>query len=156
MSNQQKKIEIITQSAEQTQKIGKILAEEIIKSNLKINKALVIGLEGDLGSGKTTFIQGLAKGLIIKERITSPTFVIMKKYSFRSKTPKRVGWFYHIDCYRIGPKDLLDLDFKEILNQPQNLIVIEWAERVKKILPKDIIWLKFEYLDQDKRRMIIK
>jgi len=133
-------IEIITENAKETQKVGEILAQEIKKGQ----KALIIGLEGELGSGKTTFIQGLAKGLKIKERITSPTFVIIKK----------IGWFYHIDCYRVKSKDLLDLGFREIISQP-NLVVIEWAEKIKKILPKNTFWIKFEYLDKNKRKMII-
>lgn len=139
-------IEIITEKAKDTQKVGQILAQEIIKSKFKSEKALVIGLGGDLGSGKTTFIQGLARGFKIKERITSPTFVILKKFDF----------FYHIDCYRINhPRELLEIDFKEILNQSGNIIVIEWAERVKKILPLDTLWIKFKYLTQNKRRIVI-
>jgi tRNA threonylcarbamoyladenosine biosynthesis protein TsaE len=155
-----KYLEIITENAQQTQKVGEVLAEEILRNRSQNQKALVIGLEGDLGSGKTTFIQGLARGFKIKEKITSPTFVIMKRYSFKgcgSWAPKKNNWLYHIDCYRISkPKDLIDLDFKEILSQSQNIIVVEWAERVKKILPLDILWIKFEYLDKDKRRIIIK
>jgi len=68
----------------------------------------------------------------------------MKKYDF----------LYHIDCYRIKSKDLLELDFKEIIKQSGNIVVIEWAERIKKVLPKDVIWMKFEYLDKDKRKII--
>ncbi len=134
--------EIITKSSQEMKKVGRVLAQEILSGNNK--NVLVIGLEGDLGSGKTTFVQGLAKGLGIKDKITSPTFVIIKKYSF----------LYHIDCYRIKDKDLLELDFNEIIKTPGNLIIIEWAERVKKILPKDTLWMKFEYLDKNKRRII--
>jgi len=141
------KKEVIIQSAKEMQKVGKCLAEEILKEILKNEKAIVIGLEGDLGSGKTTFIQGLARGLKIKERITSPTFVIMKKYKFSK------GELYHIDCYRIESRDLFELDFKEIINKPKNIVVIEWANRVKKSLPKDTFWMKFEYLDKDKRNI---
>ena len=138
------KKEVIIQSAKEMQKVGKYLANEILKEILEDRKAIVIGLEGDLGSGKTTFVQGIAKGLGIKEKITSPTFVIMRKYDF----------LYHIDCYRIKSKDLLELDFKEIIKQSGNIVVIEWAERIKKVLPKDVIWMKFEYLDKDKRKII--
>jgi tRNA threonylcarbamoyladenosine biosynthesis protein TsaE len=163
-------IEIITDKAEETQKVGEFLADELLKDDFKRKKALVIGLEGELGSGKTTFIQGLAKGFGIKERITSPTFVIIKKYEIRNpdfKSGSRLKHrdtrykiqdmsFYHIDCYRLTKsKDLIDLDFKEIITHPQNIIVIEWAERVKKILPKNTWWIKFEYLDADKRRIIL-
>lgn len=139
-------MEIITKSAKETQRVGMFLAEEFIKNKPDKNKAVVVALEGDLGGGKTTFIQGFAKGLGIKDKITSPTFVIMKKYNF----------LYHIDCYRIKDKDLLELDFNEIISNNRNFIVIEWAERVKKILPKNTLWLKFEYIDKNKRKILIK
>jgi len=135
--------EIITKSDIETQELAKKMAQEMLVRNNQ--EALVIGLEGDLGSGKTTFIQGVAKGLGIKDKITSPTFVIMKKY----------GFFYHIDCYRIKSKDLLELGFKEIISQPDNIIMIEWADRVKDVLPKNTIWMKFEYLDKDKRKILV-
>lgn len=138
-------LEIITKSAQETQKTAKVLAQEILE-RLEDHNALVIGLQGELGSGKTTFVQGLAKGLGIKSSITSPTFVILKRYK---------KYFYHIDCYRIQSKDLLDLDFKEIIEQPKNVIIIEWAERVKKILPADTLWIKFDYLDKNKRKITL-
>lgn len=142
--------EIITENALTTQKIGRILAEEIVKSHSGNKKALVIGLEGELGSGKTTFIQGMAKGFGLKEPMTSPTFVIMRRYQI-----KKGNNFFHIDCYRISqPRDLLDLDFKEILSQPHNIVVIEWAEKVKKILPVNALWIRFEHLGRNKRRIL--
>jgi len=142
-------LEIITKSAKETKKVGEFLAQEIVKSK----KSLIIGLEGELGSGKTTFIQGMARGLKIRERITSPTFVIMKKFGLSQSAPFR--YFYHIDCYRLNfSQDLLDLGLKEIISQP-NLVVIEWAEKIKKILPKDTFWIKFEYLDKDKRKITL-
>ncbi len=147
-------LNIITKSAKETQKAGEILAQEIIRSELKSKKALIVGLIGELGSGKTTFIQGMAKGLKIKERITSPTFVILKK--FRIGLTSHLKHFYHIDCYRLNsPQDLLDLGFKEIISQ-SNIVVIEWAEKVKKILPKNTFWVEFKYLDKDKREIIYK
>lgn len=144
--------EIITKTAQETKKIGRDLAAKIVKSKSKDNQALVIGLEGDLGSGKTTFIQGLAQGLGIKEPITSPTFVILKMIELKQG---KWNYFYHIDCYRISnPEDLLDLDFKEIINQP-SIVVIEWAERVKEILPQNARWIKFEYLSQNERKITL-
>ena len=138
-------MENIINNTQEMQKMGKDLAEKILKKEK--NKALIIGLEGELGSGKTTFIQGLAKGLGIKELITSPTFVIMKNYSFSK------GKLYHIDCYRIESKDIIELDFNEIINNPKNIVVIEWAEKIKDILPNNVIWMKFEYLDKNKRKV---
>jgi len=146
-------VEIITESAKETQKIGEFLAQEIINRESEKTKALIVGMEGDLGSGKTTFIQGMARGFKIKELITSPTFVILRKY----KIPiLKTSNLYHIDCYRIGPEDLDDLDFKEIINDSQNIVVIEWAEKIKKSLPLDILWIKFDYLGRNKRQIIIK
>ena len=102
--------------------------------------ALVIGLEGELGAGKTSFVQGFAKGLGVKEKVLSPTFVILKKYALSS-----FQYFYHIDCYRLqNPKELLVLGWKEIIANPQHIVVIEWADRVKKILPKDRISISFK------------
>jgi len=144
--------EIITKTAQETKKIGQDLAEKIAKSKSKNNQALAIGLEGELGSGKTTFIQGLARGLGIKEPITSPTFVILKMIELEGGNWE---YFYHIDCYRINNSDdLLDLDFKEIINQP-SIVVIEWAERVKEILPKNTRWIRFEYLSQNERKITL-
>jgi len=137
-----KYMEIITQSDQETRKAGETLGEEILKEK----KGLIVGLEGELGSGKTTFIQGLAKGLGIKDKITSPTFVIFKKYQIDKKN------FYHVDCYRLkNGKDLIDLGFEEILKSKENIILIEWAEKVKEILPKETLWIRFKYLDKDKR-----
>jgi tRNA threonylcarbamoyladenosine biosynthesis protein TsaE len=130
----------------ETNKLAKILAREIIKKSLKTETALTIGLEGELGSGKTTFIKAFAKGLGIKKRLTSPTFVLMKNYRN----------FYHIDCYRIKSyKDILGLDFQEIISNPKNIILIEWAEKVKKILPKDVIWIKFKIISEKEREIKI-
>lgn len=145
------KKEIIANSAKEMRELGKKLAEEIIKTKRK--RALIIGMEGELGSGKTTFIQGLAKGLGIKEKVASPTFVILKKYKIPARVIKSAR-FFHIDCYRIKLKDLLELGFEEIVENLQNIIVIEWAEKVKKIL-KNALWIKFKYTGKDKRKIIL-
>ena len=138
--------EILSKSEAQTKKIAKLLAQEILKKPLKNKGALIIGLEGELGSGKTRFVQGFAKGLGIRKRLTSPTFVLMKKYKN----------LYHLDCYRLNkPKDLLDLDFKEIISNPKNIVLIEWAEKVRRILPKDRIWIRFETVSSKKRKIKI-
>ncbi len=132
----------LTKSPKETAKLAKILAKEVSKLLSKRKHALTIGLQGELGAGKTVFIQAFARGLKIKGRLTSPTFVLMKKHKN----------LYHIDCYRIkNPKDILDLDFKEIISIPKNIVLIEWAEKIKKILPKDKIWIKFNILSEKKR-----
>jgi len=151
----------LSNSPFQTKKLGKNLAEKILRTE-PLNKAFIIGLEGDLGGGKTTFLQGFARGLGIRRRILSPTFVIMRKFKIpRGKIVhyllSTARWFHHIDCYRITrPKQLLDLGFKKIISDPKNIVVIEWANRIKKILPKDVIWITFEFLDKNKRKISIK
>ena len=149
----------ITNSAKQTQKIAGKLAKKIVSPIAIFNRgerrgsSLVLALEGELGSGKTTFVQGIARGLGIKENITSPTFVVLKKFQI----PKsQFQTFYHIDCYRLEkPKDLLDLGIEKILLDRHNIVVIEWAEKIQKILPARIIKIKFEFVDNTKRKITI-
>jgi tRNA threonylcarbamoyladenosine biosynthesis protein TsaE len=146
-------IEIVTNSSEETKKVGHALAATLEKEPLNTKQAFVVALEGDLGSGKTTFIQGLAKGLKVRENVLSPTFVIQKDFSLGLGHYKN---FYHIDAYRLkNPEELLELGFEDLISNPENLIVIEWADKVKKILPRNILRIKFENLGKDKRKIII-
>jgi tRNA threonylcarbamoyladenosine biosynthesis protein TsaE len=132
--------EFITTDSKQTQKLGEILARELRGGEM-------LCLSGDLGAGKTTFSQGLLKGLGAKRPYTSPTFVIMKKYG------KNI---YHIDAYRVGAEDILGLGWEEIVENKNNVVIIEWAERVRKILPKNIIRINFKWIDENKRKIIFK
>lgn len=145
--------EMVTKSAKETQKIAAILARELIRAPRHVG-ARVVALQGDLGAGKTTFTQGFARALGVKETVLSPTFVLMKIYGLgprikgKSKKikEKRESFRHlvHIDCYRlVSPRDLLHLGFKELLKDKDAIILIEWADRIKKILPPDAIWLKF-------------
>ena len=139
---------IITQTAKETQKTAEILAEEILKMPSR-KKAVVLALIGNLGGGKTTFLQGFAKGLGIKEKINSPTFVIMKRFNLACR---QAGNFYHFDCYRTQKaKDILDLGFQEIISNPKNIVAIEWADRIKSLLPKDRIMIHFELIGKNKK-----
>jgi len=154
------KFQYLTTTPSQTKKLGEVLAKEILRTKIK-KTAFVIGLEGDLGGGKTTFLQGFARGLGVKQKILSPTFVILKKFKIPRKKAvhyllSAVRWFYHIDCYRIQkPKEILDLGFKEIISNPKNIVTIEWADRIRKILPKNSIILKLEFIGQNKRKIKI-
>jgi len=106
-----------------------------------------------LGAGKTCFLQGFAKGLCIRKKILSPTFAIMKRFQVPGHGFQN---FYHIDCYRIDkPKELLDLRFADMRQNPENIIAIEWADKVKKILPNNTLILKFRFLDKRKREVRI-
>jgi len=130
-------------SSTQTKKFAGIFLKEIFKSGFQKKKALIIALSGDLGAGKTTFAQGFLRGAGVKSKITSPTFVLIKNYKLRTTNYKLI---YHIDCYRIHSlKELINLGLKEIFENPQNIILIEWPENIKHALPKNIIRVKFKY-----------
>jgi len=145
-------MEFITKNFEETQRLAEELVSRLIK--MPHSGALVLALEGNLGAGKTTFIQGLGRALKIEERILSPTFVIMKHFSLPATEP--FSDFYHLDCYRIESAGDLDLlIFKEIVSKQKNLVVIEWAERIKKDLPPDSVWLTLEHGGEDKRKIKI-
>lgn len=134
----------ITNSFEETQNLGKEFAKTLKGGEL-------IALYGSLGGGKTTFVQGLALGLGIKRRIISPTFIIIRTYHLRPKT------FYHIDLYRTETSDdIRGLGIKEIIGNSNNIVVVEWAEKMKDFLPKKRIDIYFEYLDENKREITIK
>jgi len=147
-------IEIITLSSKETQKVGLVLAATLKKEPASEKQALIFALEGNLGSGKTTFIQGIAQGLRVKENVLSPTFVIQKDFSIIAGNYSNL---YHIDAYRLkNPEELVELGFKDLIKNPKNIIVIEWANKVKKILPKDIVWIKFENLGKEKRKIFFE
>ena len=138
--------EYLTKSPGQTKRLGKTLAQTLLKSRSK-NRAIVVGLRGDLGGGKTTFLQGFAKGLGKRARVLSPTFIIMR----------RTDNFYHIDAYRLrGPQDLLKLGIKDILNNLNNVVAIEWADRIQKNMPRHTVWVDFNFIDKNKRRIVIR
>ena len=135
-----------TKSVKETQEIAQQLAKKILKNLPAGRQGIVIGLQGELGGGKTTFVQGFAKGLGIKEKILSPTFVIFKRFPIKERN------LYHFDCYRVkDEEDVLELGFEEIISNPKNIVVIEWASKIKKIMPKDTIWINFKFVNETTR-----
>lgn len=126
-------------SLDETQKIAK---DFILSLSPKNEGATVVGLYGNLGAGKTTLTQFLAKSLGVEETVTSPTFVIEKIYelinhSSTSSGQENFTHLIHIDAYRIEKsEELLHLGWKEIISDPKNLILIEWPENVSDIMPK--------------------
>lgn len=146
----------ISNSHLETKKIG----EEFGK-NLK--KGYVICLYGNLGAGKTTFVQGMAKGLGIERRIISPTFVILRSYKIKNQKSKvkiasqNLKVFYHIDLYRIeNEKEIEGLGLEEILNDKNSIVAIEWPEKLGSKLPKIRTDIYFENIDRDVRQIIWK
>ena len=133
----------ITNDFEETRELGEKLAK-----NLRGGE--VLALYGELGGGKTTFVQGLSLGLGIERRVISPTFIIMRTYDLKDKV------FYHIDLYRTSSiKDIEGLGIEEIMGKPANILAIEWAEKMKELLPDKRIDIFFRYLEDNKREIKI-
>jgi tRNA threonylcarbamoyladenosine biosynthesis protein TsaE len=103
-----------------------------------------LALIGPLGSGKTTFSQALAKELKVKDVVSSPTFVIMNQY--RGRLGKKAAHLLHLDLYRTKSlKEVKALGLMEMWGQPDTVTIIEWADKIKKILPKNSIFIKFRH-----------
>lgn len=137
-------MKIISKNLKETEKIVRNFVEKEFLKNK--DGALVVGLYGDLGSGKTAFTQAVAKCLGVKETITSPTFVIEKIYKLKNKN---FDHLIHIDAYRLKSGDeLLHLGWEEIAKNPKNIIFIEWPERVAEILPNNIKKIYFTFVGE--------
>lgn len=109
----------------------------------------IICLIGDLGAGKTTFTQGLAKGMGIEDYVTSPTFTIIQEYYGRIP-------LYHFDVYRIMDAcEMYDIGYEEYF-YGQGVCVIEWAHLIKDVLPKDYLWIEITTIDEQKRKVDFK
>ena len=153
-----------TYSTKETKKLAADLAQEVVKSKLQ-KHACVFALEGELGVGKTTFIQGFAKALKIKRRITSPTFVLIKNYKLQTTPVVKQGslrgtanykLLIHVDAFRLKDwRELVPLGIKEMFASPKNIILIEWAERVRPILPRKYIKIHIDHLGKTSRKITI-
>jgi tRNA threonylcarbamoyladenosine biosynthesis protein TsaE len=145
----------ISKSADETARFAKEYVENLLKRGDNCGKlATVIALEGDLGSGKTTFVKAAAKALGVQKTVTSPTFVLEKVYKI-----KQNGGFthlIHIDAYRLeNGAELLALGWKALIEDPRNIIFIEWPERVGEVLSRNIKTIKFRFIDETTRRLKI-
>ena len=137
---------IITKSEKETMTLAKKFA-----SQLKGGE--VIALIGELGAGKTVFIKGLAKGLGVKQTITSPTFVLMKIYEVNKKN--KIKNLCHVDAYRLKDgRELIDIGLTDWLLKSKVITVIEWADRVKEILPEKSIKIRLNYGKKENERTV--
>lgn len=142
-------MEIITKSAEETKKFGENIAN-------KLKGGEILALVGDLGSGKTTFVQGLSCGLGVASAITSPTFILMKDYETEENNIGKVKRLYHLDLYRLEENinsEVKNLGLGDLVGRGENIVVIEWADKAKVIMPKDTIWIEFENIGGEERRI---
>ena len=137
---------IITKSEKETMTLAKKFA-----SQLKGGEG--IALIGELGAGKTVFIKGLAKGLGVKQTITSPTFVLMKIYEVNKKN--KIKNLCHVDAYRLKDgRELIDIGLTDWLLKSKVITVIEWADRGKEILPEKPIKIRLNYGKKENERIV--
>ncbi len=137
-----KTFEFISRSPEQTRRLGARLGKLLLPGDL-------VCLSGDLGSGKTTMVQGLAQGWGTLDPVSSPTFVLVNTY----RRPDEQSLF-HLDAYRLkNALEAEDLDLDLMLES--GALVLEWAERVSEILPAERIWVELRWLADEQRGMVI-
>lgn len=128
----------------EVKQLAKKLAELLKHSTEK--QSLVIALVGELGAGKTTFAKSLLKSLGVRQRVTSPTFTLIKKYKSN---------IYHIDAYRINkPSDLIKLGFQEIVDGKGNIVIVEWADKIKRLISQNAVWIYFYHSNKPGKRVI--
>ncbi|MGQ9458351.1 MAG: tRNA (adenosine(37)-N6)-threonylcarbamoyltransferase complex ATPase subunit type 1 TsaE [Anaerolineae bacterium] len=143
-----KTLELITHSQAQTQGLGRHLAR-------LLRGGEVLGLEGDLGTGKTSLVQGIAWGLGVEGPVTSPTFTLIQEYPISRGPVRRL---YHVDLYRLEHpvEEVLGIGLDEILGAPGTVTAIEWAERIEALLPEDRVWVRLAFVDHAKRVIRIR
>lgn len=137
---------------EDIKNISQKILNKIVK--MKVKKARVVGLSGDLGAGKTTLTQSIGRELGIKKSIISPTFIIMKIYEIEkdSNYYSHFKKLIHIDAYRLeSGSELLKIGWNEIVKDKDNLIILEWPEKVEDCLSNDILKIKLEHIDENTR-----
>ena len=136
-------LEFFSRSPEQTRRVGMRLGGLLQQGD-------VICLQGDLGAGKTTLVQGLAQGWGSLDPVSSPTFIIVNNY--RSPDDEQL---FHMDAYRLdSAPEAAELDLDEML--ARGSLLIEWPERIREILPAEYMWISFEYVAEENRHMVIK
>jgi tRNA threonylcarbamoyladenosine biosynthesis protein TsaE len=135
-------LEFFSRSPEQTRRVGMRLGSILKPGD-------VIGLEGDLGSGKTTLVQGVAAGWGTLDQVTSPTFVLINQYH----RPDGY-WLFHLDAYRLDrPEQAEDLDLEWV--RASGPMLIEWADQIKEALPADRLWVQLWWMADEQRGMRI-
>lgn len=132
----------LSQNSRETSNLAKIFAQEILKTRPG-EKALIVGLIGELGTGKTTFIKFFLRALGIKSRIVSPTFIFSRRYKI-NRSP--ISHIWHFDVYRLNSlKGTNAIGLKEAMEDSHNLVLVEWADKVKKNLPQGTIWIELKH-----------
>ena len=133
-------LEIVTRSPDETRKAAGGLAELLLPGD-------VVSLTGDLGAGKTAFVQGAARALGVSETVISPTFVLVREY--RGELP-----IYHVDVYRLSRfQEVLDLGFEDLLD-PGGVVFIEWGDAIDPLLPESHLRVEMRVQDESDERLM--
>jgi len=138
----------LTHSAEETKRLGKKLAKEI-------RAGALVCLEGDLGAGKTTFVQGFLEEMGAARPYVSPTFVIMKQYDLPTQR-NGIERVYHADAYRVETKDFANLGFVEWCADKQGIVLLEWPERVQDLISCEALFINFVSKMDGEREIIVE
>ena len=141
-------MEITTKNATETKKVGKEFA-----ASLKGGE--VVALVGDLGAGKTTFVQGFAEGLGVASRIISPTFILMRSYKLQKGS---ISSLYHLDLYRLDAhieEEMKNLGVTDEWENHDTMVIVEWADKAPSAFPEKTIWVTFEQINEKKRKITI-
>jgi tRNA threonylcarbamoyladenosine biosynthesis protein TsaE len=134
-------VKITSSSPQKTEQIGLLLGEMLIRGD-------IIALSGELGTGKTTLVRGMALGMgLEKDDVASPSFTLVNEY--RGPLP-----LFHLDLYRLhDEKELLDIDFEAYI-RGEGVVVIEWADRISGAVPSDAIWITLRYVADERREIV--
>ena len=139
-------------SSQNTKAYGTRLARFIFERGPYKKGAVVVALSGDLGAGKTTFMQGFLRACGVRTGGTSPTFILVHAYRLLKMPFIRVQ---HCDLYRVkSVKELHQLGFHDIIGDEKNIVCIEWPERIKRYLPKSTIWIDMNHADDPHERTL--
>lgn len=137
-------MKLVSHSEKETQRVA-------VDFSKTLKGGETIGLIGDLGAGKTAFVKGMAKGLGIKKVITSPTFVVMKIYPVKHQTIK---YFVHVDAYRVkNAASLTGIGLEDYIKSNDSVVVIEWADLVKDVIPRKKILIHFNHIANNQREI---
>ena len=132
---------------EDIEKEARLFVERCISRKAR---ALIVTLSGELGAGKTAFVQAIAKVFGVLDTVTSPTFVVEKVYELPTDTARGFARLVHIDAYRLtGSKELEMLGWQELIAESSNLIFLEWPERVLELIPSDAIRTELKHLENE-------
>lgn len=134
--------EILSPSCSETEALGKYISGFLYQGSF-------VGLKGELGAGKTALVRGICAGLKVRERVTSPTFVIINEYSGRLPV-------FHFDVYRLDNESLLEeMGYEEYFYEKKGVVIVEWADKIYSLLPSDYLMVELSFgRDENERKLV--